>query len=71
MARKRGRGMAACWYGIARTAVIDRAAALQKRASPGEVLVGAETAAAALVELRDLQPVPDAPAGQTAFLWKS
>src|SRR5262249_34927970 len=26
-ARKRGRGMAACWYGIARTAVIDRAAA--------------------------------------------
>ena len=27
MARKRGRGMAACWYGIARTAVIDRAAA--------------------------------------------
>src|SRR5258707_2896918 len=27
MARKRGRGMAACWSGIARTAVIDRAAA--------------------------------------------
>ena len=27
MARKRGRGRAACWYGIARTAVIDRAAA--------------------------------------------
>ena len=27
MARRRGRGMAACWYGIARTAVIDRAAA--------------------------------------------
>jgi CO/xanthine dehydrogenase Mo-binding subunit len=27
MARKRGRGMAACWYGIARTAVIDRAGA--------------------------------------------
>jgi CO/xanthine dehydrogenase Mo-binding subunit len=27
MARKRGRGMAACWYGIARTAVSDRAAA--------------------------------------------
>ena len=27
MARKRGRGMAACWYGIARTAAIDRAAA--------------------------------------------
>jgi CO/xanthine dehydrogenase Mo-binding subunit len=25
--RKRGRGMAACWYGIARTAVVDRAAA--------------------------------------------
>ena len=28
MARKRGRGMAACWYGIARTATVDRAAAL-------------------------------------------
>lgn len=27
MARKRGRGVAACWYGIARTATIDRAAA--------------------------------------------
>lgn len=27
MARKRGRGMAACWYGIARTATVDRAAA--------------------------------------------
>lgn len=25
--RKRGRGMAACWYGIARTATVDRAAA--------------------------------------------
>ena len=27
MARKRGRGMAACWYGIARTAMVDRAGA--------------------------------------------
>ncbi len=27
MARKRGRGIAACWYGIARTATVDRAAA--------------------------------------------
>jgi len=27
MARKRGRGMAAAWYGIARTATVDRAAA--------------------------------------------
>ncbi|MBI3433785.1 MAG: molybdopterin-dependent oxidoreductase [Proteobacteria bacterium] len=27
MARRRGRGMAACWYGIARTATVDRAAA--------------------------------------------
>lgn len=27
MARKRGRGMAGCWYGIARTATVDRAAA--------------------------------------------
>jgi CO/xanthine dehydrogenase Mo-binding subunit len=27
MARKRGRGVAACWYGIARTATVDRAGA--------------------------------------------
>ena len=27
MAKKRGRGVAACWYGIARTATIDRAGA--------------------------------------------
>ena len=27
MARKHGRGMAACWYGIARAAPADRAAA--------------------------------------------
>ncbi len=27
MARKRGRGMAGCWYGIARTATVDRAGA--------------------------------------------
>ena len=27
MARKHGRGMAACWYGIARTATVDRASA--------------------------------------------
>jgi CO/xanthine dehydrogenase Mo-binding subunit len=27
MARKRGRGMAACWYGVARTATVDRAGA--------------------------------------------
>ena len=27
MAKKRGRGMAASWYGIARTATVDRAAA--------------------------------------------
>jgi CO/xanthine dehydrogenase Mo-binding subunit len=27
MAKKRGRGVAACWYGIARTAVVDRAGA--------------------------------------------
>ncbi len=27
MARRRGRGMAACWYGVARTATVDRAAA--------------------------------------------
>ena len=27
MAKKRGRGMAGCWYGIARTATVDRAGA--------------------------------------------
>ena len=37
MARKRGRGMAACWYGIARTAVIDRAAAWAELDDGGSV----------------------------------
>src|SRR4051812_39311978 len=39
MARKRGRGMAACWYGIARTAVIDRAGAWAEIDDGGSVKI--------------------------------
>ena len=39
MARKRGRGMAACWYGIARTATVDRAAAWVEIDDGGSVKV--------------------------------
>ena len=39
MARKRGRGMAVCWYGIARTAPVDRAAAWAEIDDGGSVKV--------------------------------
>ena len=39
MARKRGRGMAVCWYGIARTAPADRAAAWAEIDDGGSVKV--------------------------------
>jgi CO/xanthine dehydrogenase Mo-binding subunit len=39
MAKKRGRGVAACWYGIARTAVIDRAGAWAEIDDGGTVKV--------------------------------
>src|SRR6188768_4134481 len=39
MARKHGRGMAACWYGIARTATVDRASAFAEIDDGGTVKV--------------------------------
>jgi class 3 adenylate cyclase len=53
------------------SAVLDRAATLQKLAEPGSVVVDASVAAAALVELGGLQTLPDAPHGEPAFAWKS
>jgi class 3 adenylate cyclase len=51
--------------------VIDRAAVLQKRAEPGEIVVSAEVAGAALVELGALAPVPEPAAGEPAFSWRA
>lgn len=39
MARKHGRGMAACWYGIARTATVDRSSAFAEIDDGGTVKV--------------------------------
>jgi hypothetical protein len=50
--------------------VIDRAAVLQKHAEPGDILVGGEVTAAALVELGGLAPLPEPVAGETAFSWR-
>jgi class 3 adenylate cyclase len=51
------------------SAVVDRAAALQKRGLPGDVVVSAELAATALVELGGLAPLPEEVHGQPAFSW--
>src|SRR5262249_48200748 len=50
---------------------IDRAAALQKEAPPGGILGSAEVAAAALVELSNLAPLPGPVTGERAFSWRS
>jgi class 3 adenylate cyclase len=52
-----------------RSAIIDRAAALQKRAAPGGILVSGEVAAAALMELGPLTPLAEPIAGEPAFEW--
>jgi class 3 adenylate cyclase len=52
------------------SAVIDRAAALQKRAAPGDILVSAEMAGAAALELGNLTPLPEPVAGAPAFSWR-
>lgn len=52
------------------SAVLDRAAVLQRRAQPGGVVVDASVAAAALVELGGLQALTDAPQGEPAFEWQ-
>lgn len=51
--------------------VIDRAAALQKRAEPGDILVAGPLAASALVELGPMAPLPDPVAGEIAFSWRA
>ncbi len=50
--------------------VIDRAAALQKSAPPGDILVGSEMAAAALMELGSAARLPEPVAGEPAFSWR-
>jgi class 3 adenylate cyclase len=50
--------------------VIDRAAALQKRAEPGAVDVSGELAATALVELGQLVPLRETVADEPAFSWR-
>jgi class 3 adenylate cyclase len=51
--------------------VLDRAAALQKRAAPGDIVVGAEVAAAALVELGAVAALPDTLNGERVFSWRA
>jgi class 3 adenylate cyclase len=51
--------------------VIDRAAALQKRAEPGDILVSAEVTAAALAELGRLEALPEPVVGAPAFSWRT
>lgn len=50
--------------------VLDRAAYLQKKASPGGIVVGGEISGAALVLLGTVSPLPDSPEGQIAFEWQ-
>jgi class 3 adenylate cyclase len=51
--------------------VIDRAAALQKQAAPGDILVGEELADVALAELGSLSRLSEPVAGSPAFSWRS
>jgi class 3 adenylate cyclase len=50
--------------------VVDRAAALQKQAAPGDIVVSAEVAPAALRELDSLARLPQA-ADEPAFSWRA
>lgn len=52
------------------SAIIDRAAALQKRAEPAGILVSGEVAAAALIELGPMAPHGEPIGGEPAFEWK-
>ena len=51
--------------------MLDRAAMLQHRAEPGDVVVSGEVAASALVELEHLAPLPDPVFGAPAFSWQA
>ena len=57
--------------GYLHSPVIDRAAALQKRAEPGDILVSEEVAPAALMELGSLARLPDEFAGGAVFSWRA
>ena len=49
--------------------VVDRAAALQKHAAPGSIIVGAEVRSDAEAELGDLEPAPAIPGAGAGFAW--
>lgn len=51
--------------------VLDRAALLQKRATPGDIVVSGELAQAALLELGPVAPLPDARPGEAVFSWQA
>ena len=51
--------------------VIDRAANLQKSAQPGDIVVSSELAAAGLVELGGLAPLPNPVQNEPAFSWRA
>jgi class 3 adenylate cyclase len=51
--------------------VIDRAAALQKRAEPGGILLGASVAGPGAIELGNIVSLPEPVAGEAAFAWRS
>jgi hypothetical protein len=55
--------------GHLQSAVIDHAAALQKGARPGDIVVSENLAGAALIELGALAPVPRGTGEQRAFSW--
>jgi class 3 adenylate cyclase len=57
--------------GHLQSSVIDRAAALQKRAAPGDIVVSSEVAGAALVELGNLAPLAEPIGGEPAFSWQA
>ncbi len=51
--------------------VVDRAAALQKRAEPDSIVVGGEISAGALSLLGSVSPLPTAPDKPPAFIWRN
>jgi class 3 adenylate cyclase len=50
--------------------VVDRAALLQKAAEPGDIILGKELAATALVELGGVAPLPGEVGGERVFSWR-
>src|SRR5262249_28038821 len=56
--------------GYLQSRVIDQAAALQKHAEPGDILMSAEVASAASAELGTPRRLPGLVAGEPAFSWR-